>query len=403
MGEEWNGDYNPLADPEERRVLFGALDSFSRYRKTAHYNVTHRRRQNFYAMKSRHWQMLAEPPFNILANLECVDDAIDANADIADQILTHALPGFALAKAPQNPDREWRGAASAEDLSKAQTTIKQFYRDWSAEGAAERGACNEPVLYNIDQLYADVVDKGKIKVLVPGAGLGRLVFELCKSGYTVEGNEISYHQLVASSWVLNHCLKAEQYELFPFALEFNNVISRSHQLRSMKIPDVHPATELERASVSTPTHAFERMSMTASDFVSHYGSEDCHEVFDIVASVFFIDTAPNIIRYMEVVHNCLKPGGVWVNVGPLLWHFSGRAPRDNTEGAERRANGDKEGVGEPGSVELTVQEVLLLVERMGFEITKQEVREVEAGYIQNPESLLLNVYRLSHWIARKKP
>ena len=28
MADEWNGDFDPLADPEERRVLFGALDSF---------------------------------------------------------------------------------------------------------------------------------------------------------------------------------------------------------------------------------------------------------------------------------------------------------------------------------------------------------------------------------------
>jgi len=26
--EEWNGGFDPLADPEERRVLFAALDSF---------------------------------------------------------------------------------------------------------------------------------------------------------------------------------------------------------------------------------------------------------------------------------------------------------------------------------------------------------------------------------------
>lgn len=24
----WEGDFNPLADPQDRRVLFGALDSF---------------------------------------------------------------------------------------------------------------------------------------------------------------------------------------------------------------------------------------------------------------------------------------------------------------------------------------------------------------------------------------
>lgn len=26
--EQWGGDFDPFADPEERRVLFGALDSY---------------------------------------------------------------------------------------------------------------------------------------------------------------------------------------------------------------------------------------------------------------------------------------------------------------------------------------------------------------------------------------
>jgi carnosine N-methyltransferase len=43
---------------------------------------------------------------------------------------------------------------------------------------------------------------------------------------------------------------------------------------------------------------------------------------DLVA----LDTAPNIIRYVEAVKNCLRPGGIFVNVGPLLWHFENNAP-----------------------------------------------------------------------------
>lgn len=55
----------------------------------------------------------------------------------------------------------------------------------------------------------------------------------------------------------------------------------------------------------------------------------------------------------------------------------------------------------PGSVELTVEEVVLLIEKMGFVVELNEIRDGGTGYIQNPESLLLNVYRLSHWVARK--
>lgn len=330
-----------------------------------------------------------------------MDDAIDANADIASAILTHGLPAFGLEPKPQHPDRDWRGTATHEDLGKARTTINQLYRDWSAEGYAERHACNGPVLDDIETIFGHVPDRIRVRILVPGAGLGRLVFDLCRQGYTVEGNEISYHQLIASSWVLNHTKRARQCKLYPFACNFNNVVSRVHQLQAVEIPDVHPSTELEQIDEATLSAAGDRMTMSAADFVVHYGDGAHRQVFDAVATVFFIDTAPNVIRYIEVVHNCLKQGGAWTNIGPLLWHFGDRVPKERSESTESSMAGDDVGIQEPGSVELSVEEVLLLVQQMGFVIEKHEMRNGGTGYIQNPESLLLNVYRLSHWIARK--
>lgn len=43
--------------------------------------------------------------------------------------------------------------------------------------------------------------------------------------------------------------------------------------------------------------------------------------WDCVATCFFIDTAHNIIEYVERLWRILKPGGVWINFGPLLYHF----------------------------------------------------------------------------------
>lgn len=43
--------------------------------------------------------------------------------------------------------------------------------------------------------------------------------------------------------------------------------------------------------------------------------------WDCVATCFFIDTAHNIIEYVERLWKILKPGGVWINFGPLLYHF----------------------------------------------------------------------------------
>ncbi|XHG07298.1 hypothetical protein AWENTII_010454 [Aspergillus wentii] len=392
----WAGEFDPLAEDEERRVLFATLDSFRQYRRTAHMNTTHRRRQAFYALPSAHWQMLSEPPFNILDNFNRVDDAIDTNADVADSILATGLQSFGLPAHPaaNDPRQNWHGIATSSDVNKAHSTIRQFFRDWSAEGKAEREVCYDPVLRDLAEEFGARQASGEeIKVLVPGAGLGRLVFEVCRAGFAAEGNEISYHQLMASSWVLNHTRGPKQHTLHPFALHFSNLHSREQQLRTVMIPDVHPATAIMEAQAEEAA-PLGSMSMSAADFIVLYTSPSNKETFDAVTTVFFIDTAPNLIRYIETIRHCLKPNGVWINVGPLLWHFEDR----NSSSTD----GETTGIGEPGNVELTEAEVFLLIERMGFRIEQRPSEErSQCGYIQDADSMLQNLYRPSHWVARK--
>ena len=57
--------------------------------------------------------------------------------------------------------------------------------------------------------------------------------------------------------------------------------------------------------------------------------------------------ARNVVRYLEVLNHVLPVGGIWINAGPLLWHYEN--------------NGDL-------SIELTLEEMLGLVEQMGFEL-----------------------------------
>lgn len=443
--------------------------------------TTHRRRQAFYALPSAHWQLLSEPPFSLLDKFNEVDDAIDANADIADAILTTGLASFGLPAHPnpEDPHTYWHGTATPSDLSKAHSTIRQFYRDWSAEGWQERRVCYDPVLRILHEAFSspnpdDLNDERRsrsgsnhshalspIRVLVPGAGLGRLVFELCRAGYAAEGNEISYHQLLASSWVLNHTQNPEQYALFPFVSIFSNVRSRQQQLKQVMIPDVHPGSVIQAAMENQqapqqqqqqkedddhegPKREYEQeraqkrkdlssvamgsMSMSAADFVVLYGADSQRHAFDAVATVFFIDTAPNLIRYLEAISNCLKPGGIWINVGPLLWHFEHEDKRSPSKdhhnqqqlevgiveeirgtelvalsAEESSSTRSSQGIGEPGSVELTEEEVFHLVRRFGFEIEPKELPPDSSisGYIQDPDSMLLNVYRPSAWVARK--
>ncbi|KAF2469790.1 methyltransferas-like protein [Lindgomyces ingoldianus] len=431
---EWDGDFDPLADPDEQKHLLSVLDSFRSYRRLAHFNATHVRRQAFYSLPSEHWGLLSRPPFSILDSLSQLDDLIDSNAELAEAIFK---VGFKAFIAPAL-DSEWVAKivdqksvhdeflvystvmdhltfrttqeSFQNDVDKARSTVHQFYRDWSVAGAAERAKCFDPVVNALEEEFAQRLkespglDKAEFKVLLPGTGLGRLLLDICRAGFSVEGNELSYHALIASSLVLNHTKTIGEYKIAPFALQCSNHLSRGDQFRTFQVPDIHPGVELEKASEGRKVPASERMSMAAGDFCVLYSIPSARDTVDAVATVFFIDTAPNIIRYIEAVKNCLKVGGIWINLGPLLWHHASRLQCSGEEHEEKSKSANKHlgaGIADPGSVELTDEEVVQLVEHFGFTIEKHETGRIETGYISNPESMLQNIYRPSFWIARK--
>jgi carnosine N-methyltransferase len=399
------------------------------YRRLAHFNGTHVRRQAFYSLPQEHWMLLSKPPFSILDTFSKLDDLIDCNAELAEAIFK---AGFQAFLAP-TLDSEWVASivpekyarneyqiysivmdhlnvkTSKNDMEKARSCINQFYREWSEEGLKERSMCFDPVVsalqfeYNLRKEVNPELDRSSMHVLVPGAGLGRLVFDVCRAGFSVEGNEISYHELMASSLILNHTQKVGEFKIAPFALSCSNHISRTDQLRTIQVPDVHPSSVLGSATVSkVPAH--ERMSMATGDFCVLYSQAEYTDAFDVVATVFFIDTAPNIIRYIEAVRNCLKSGGLWINLGPLLWHHAPRRNDDDEseEKMRKRTRVADAGIGDPGSVELTNEEVLALVEHFGFTIEKQDSGTFETGYLTNSRSMLQSNYRPAFWIVRKR-
>jgi carnosine N-methyltransferase len=110
--------------------------------------------------------------------------------------------------------------------------------------------------------------------------------------------------------------------------------------------------------------------------------------YDVIVTHFFIDTARNLLSYFDTIHRLLKHGGFWINFGPLLY---GTAP----------------------FVQLSLDEVVAVVENMGFEfeeidercgnisLVEKKVRWKEAEYGFNRKALNRNVYKAQAWVARK--
>eukprot|EP01119_Soliformovum_irregulare_P017986 TRINITY_DN5435_c0_g1_i1.p1 TRINITY_DN5435_c0_g1~~TRINITY_DN5435_c0_g1_i1.p1 ORF type:complete len:417 (+),score=118.78 TRINITY_DN5435_c0_g1_i1:180-1253(+) len=201
--------------------------------------------------------------------------------------------------------------AQGYDMDKVKSTLRQFMRDWSEEGKTERDQCYKPILDELSAKFPEISERAKIRVLTPGAGLGRLTFEIARLGFSSQGNEYSYFMLLASNFILNRCQREKQFKLFPYLHASSNVVHNGDPFRLVHIPDIAPAKNLP------PNIEF---SMAAGDFTEIYRNQKGE--WDVVVTCFFIDTAKNIVEYIELLSEMIKPGGVWINLGPLLYHWA---------------------------------------------------------------------------------
>eukprot|EP00559_Dactyliosolen_fragilissimus_P007665 CAMPEP_0184857584 /NCGR_PEP_ID=MMETSP0580-20130426/2736_1 /TAXON_ID=1118495 /ORGANISM="Dactyliosolen fragilissimus" /LENGTH=370 /DNA_ID=CAMNT_0027353263 /DNA_START=195 /DNA_END=1304 /DNA_ORIENTATION=- len=212
-----------------------------------------------------------------------------------------------------------------EFFDKTCSVLKSIARDWSQDGRSERDSCYKPILEAIATYLPLKTDRDCFspRICVPGAGAGRLALEICAMGYEVQGNEFSLFMLLASDFILNSGITPQQpYTICPWLVQTKNVCLSTDPVRTVPIPDVDPVQLLFRNDNHAP-----EFSMTAGEFVSIYNSPKEHHRWHCVASCFFLDTAPCVVEYLQVIHEMLLEGGLLINFGPLLYHWSGPTVR----------------------------------------------------------------------------
>ncbi|XP_074358282.1 uncharacterized protein LOC141697684 isoform X3 [Apium graveolens] len=258
------------------------------------------------------------------------------------------------------------------DVDKVRCIIRNIVRDWAAEGQQERDQCYKPILEELKSQFPDRSKGSPPACLVPGAGLGRLALEISCLGFASQGNEFSYYMMICSSFILNQAERANEWTIHPWIHSNCNSLSDSDQLRPISIPDIHPAS----AGIT------EGFSMCGGDFVEVYCDPSQVGAWDAVVTCFFLDTAHNIVEYIEVISRILKDGGVWINLGPLLYHFADMYSQEDEM-----------------SVELSLEDVKKVALHYGFELENEKT--IETTYTTNPRSMMQNHYFTAFWTMRK--
>ncbi|KAF1765833.1 hypothetical protein GCK72_005786 [Caenorhabditis remanei] len=256
---------------------------------------------------------------------------------------------------------------TGEFLSKVLSTIRQICREWSSEGLPEREATFKPIIEELNSIFPTETERHNIRILVPGCGLGRLAHDLIEQGYTVQGNEFSYFMLFTSFFILNCCKEVDQFTIYPYLFDKSNCWKSEDRLRGVTFPD--------KTLISSVTNRPNSFSMCAGDFLEIVKDTQ----FDAIVTAWFIDTANDIFKYIDAIYDALPENGIWINVGPLTWHF--------------------EDIAGEMSIELPYSDIMLRIRQKGFEVVSE--KEIDSKYTVNRLSMLQNQFNCAYFYARK--
>eukprot|EP01132_Coremiostelium_polycephalum_P005113 gene5113-6364_t len=249
-------------------------------------------------------------------------------------------------------------------MDRLKNVLVHLVRDWSVEGQEERSDCYDPILNELKKIY-EGQNRENIKILIPGGGLGRLSYDIACLGFFTELNEESMFMIIPTFHVLLSNLEPFSFTIQPFIHQTKNVYSSLDQTREIKIPD----TLINKKVIQSGNFV-----LSPGDFFDYY--KDVNSIFDSVCTCFFIDTVPNIMEALEIIFSVLKPGGFWINNGPLHYHHPATS-----------------------SVHLTQDELMSLIESFGFEIIK--IESIDCKYTQNIKSMLQLSFKGVFFVARK--
>ncbi|KGO49651.1 hypothetical protein PEX1_096760 [Penicillium expansum] len=230
-------------------------------------------------------------------------------------------------------------------------------RDWSTQGVKERQAVFPPVLGGLEQHFGGN-GRGK-KVLVPGSGMGRLASDIADLGYDVTANELDYGSILAYHLLTNHTTSLHQHTLQPFVTKWTHQANPSSRYSALTVPDHWPNKAVK---------------LVEGDFLEKFPRDG---EFDAVVTLFFIDISNNVVDFLSNIHRLLKPGGVWINLGPLKW-------------------------GTHTALQLSTEEVLQLADLLGFDVDHTSRKNIDSLYAEQPETLLKFTYVTQFWSATKR-
>ena len=266
--------------------------------------------KNYSSLSKKHLDKL---PFNYKERIEKVKKGIELNQMFYNKVASlYALEFDHLSYTKE----EYEEHRYFEEYLIRGFFMSCLMRDWTLESKPERDNNYGNVLKEVKKYYnyddKNLMKKNNYKALVPGTGCSRMAFELAKRGFEVEANDFCFIYILCDDYLFNYSHKNE-FQFCPSIHTFANNYSESSVIKRYSFPDVDIRDELEKSGAKPIT-------FIKGDFLLKY--KGIKDQYDLIVTLFFIDVSTNIVEYVEIMHDLLKKGGVWVNLGCLDYFHS---------------------------------------------------------------------------------
>lgn len=344
--------------------LLQAISSLEAYEVNS-IKINDRRRSLYRLMSWKQQKLCDEAGYS--QKLKRIDAGISKNQSMFSSIADAAKEYYGISNRDLGILMQHKASKTTSSSNyRVVESMGHFIRDWV--DSDETSPLLEYVKKQLDSLIPpDQVSKTCI--VVPGSGLGRIAHEISthKEYGSVHAVEFSGLMHCCNNYVYQKS-SSNSHQFQPYVNSTSNFLTTEAEFRKVSIP----------AGIDKPAN----LHLHLDDFCAFEipNSKDYENV--VVVSVFFIDTAENILDYFDKINQLCAPSrhsstknGYWINVGPLKY-------------------------GSAAQAELNGEEIALIRKTMGWkdrDVSNSLDEEKVFPYITDKQSLWQGFYGITRW------
>ncbi|CAK9436107.1 uncharacterized protein LODBEIA_P06650 [Lodderomyces beijingensis] len=382
-GGDNSKSFHALSESQKIEIL-SAVKSLKNYKRSST-EVNERRRKLFGLLNSKQQKLAKDAGY--LEKLDSIDDGIASNYKLINDAADYTVKKYGISQDDFNLlEKQEKPSTASGSNYRVIEALGHYTRDWTpGHVGLELLPVFEYVASQLE-LLIEYQQKKDTALVFPGSGLGRLAYEFSKGGYgavfAIESSglmnslvDFNYSELPPTTQKEN-----QAYTIYPHIHTNSDFYNTQSQLRTFEYKPVGSS------------HKPDALVNVNGDFLNFEIPARKKYKNIVVVSVFFLDTAENLIAYLDKISELSTPGdgverGYWINAGPLKY-------------------------GSAAQVELNADELAFVRDNMGW-VTASSVYSVYdplslgnktglVGYLTDKESMWQGYYGLNLFTSSRK-